>query len=368
MSQLKPLGRLHVLDTLRGLMLVLLAVDHYGGKLRVFTYEPLGFATAAESFIFLSGLLLGILYVVKMQQTPGKSLRRLWSRSLEIYLAYSALLVLLIGLLATFPLYAQAWRPLLPEQFAPNLDTLIKAVTLYYPIDKVGILTLYVSLFLLAPILLWIIAKGYEVQLLVVSFVLYAVQPLGAERLFHLLYPEATYNIFTWVFLFILGMSLGYRYRTGNLKVSYAKKYLIPALAVAVAFFLLREASRFGLVGSYYNEIRLLFSRMYLAPLRLLNFFLLAYFAYGVAQRWPYLLRNKWLSFLGQHSLYVFIYHALIFYLIYPFIGFYNQTLESIVFVASLTIPAWLHQSILARNRERQGQQTKALTPQAPSG
>lgn len=65
-------------------MLVLLAFDHYGGAVPYVTYEPLGFVSAAEGFIFLAGVMLGLLYVHKMAKTPGLVTQKLLTRTLKI--------------------------------------------------------------------------------------------------------------------------------------------------------------------------------------------------------------------------------------------------------------------------------------------
>ncbi|EJH80513.1 TPA: OpgC domain-containing protein, partial [Vibrio cholerae O1] len=60
--------RIPALDSIRGLLLVLITFNHliwYSGGttiLQMITHEPVGVFGAAEGFIFMSGLLAGMVY------------------------------------------------------------------------------------------------------------------------------------------------------------------------------------------------------------------------------------------------------------------------------------------------------------------
>ncbi len=338
-------NRFLVLDTLRGLMLVLLAFDHYGGAIRNLTYEPLGFVSAAEGFIFLAGLMLGLLYVKKMAVTPQLVTEKLLGRTFKIYLTYVALSLIFLVTVMVSPWYANVWQDLLPLGFRPDLTTVVRTLFVVHQTDYLGILPLYVLLFLAAPLLLRLFARGHARAVLIVSTLLYLVQPLGPDALLDTLFVDTLYNAFTWNVLFVFGIFFGYRYREGTLRLSYRPRYLVSALTVAATLFVLRELMRFGALGDYGYWLKLAFTREYLSPLRLFNVALLAYLLFGLAQIRPQWLQNRWLSFLGQHSLYVFAWHGLVLYFVWPYMGNFNRELESILFVAALTIPAWLHQT-----------------------
>src|SRR6202035_5097713 len=49
-------------DILRGVLLLLMSVDHSPSSLRRFTDQPLGFFSTAECFVFLSAFLAGMLF------------------------------------------------------------------------------------------------------------------------------------------------------------------------------------------------------------------------------------------------------------------------------------------------------------------
>ena len=336
-------NRLLTLDTLRGAMLVLLAFDHYGGAVRNITYEPLGFVSAAEGFIFLAGLMLGFIYIKKMTENPSLVIQKLLRRTFKIYLVYVAVLLSFLTVLHFAPNYAVYWQELLPLGFTDNTRTAMGALSVIYQTSYIGILALYVVFFLASPLFLWLFAKGYAKALLIVSALLYLIQPFGGDALFSKVFLYANYNYFTWNFLFVLGIYFGYRYQKGALNLSFKPKYLVPVIVLVVSIFVLREMLRFDLLGSYARYVKLAFTLPFLSPLRLLDFFLLSYLLVGLGRIKPHWLRNSWLAFLGQHSLYVFAFHAVVLYLVWPVIGDLNREVESVLFVASLTIPAWLH-------------------------
>lgn len=349
-------NRFLVLDTLRGLMLVLLAFDHYGGAIRNVTYEPLGFVSAAEGFIFLAGLMLGLLYVKKMAATPRLVTEKLLGRTFKIYLTYVAVSLIFLVTVSVSPWYAAAWQDLLPLGFRADLTTVARTLLVVHQTDFLGILPLYVMLFLAAPLLLRLFARGHARAVLIVSTLLYLVQPLGPDAFFDTLFADTLYNVFTWNILFVFGIFFGYRYREGTLRLSYRPRYLVTALAVAATLFVLRELMRFGVLGDYGYWLKLAFTRDYLSPLRLFNVALLAYLLFGLAQLRPQWLQNRWLSFLGQHSLYVFAWHGVVLYFVWPYMGGFNRELESVLFVAALSVPAWLHQAWRLRHLRRAAQ------------
>ena len=49
-------------DMLRGVLLLMMGVDHSPSSLRRFTDQPLGFFTTAECFVFVSAFLAGMLF------------------------------------------------------------------------------------------------------------------------------------------------------------------------------------------------------------------------------------------------------------------------------------------------------------------
>ena len=54
--------RRYELDTLRGLLLILMTLTHLPTRLSAYSSQAFGFVSAAEGFVFLSGLVAGMVY------------------------------------------------------------------------------------------------------------------------------------------------------------------------------------------------------------------------------------------------------------------------------------------------------------------
>ena len=63
-------------DSLRGLMLVTMTINHLPSSLRLFTDESMGIFSAAEGFVFISGLLAGIVYTRRLRRDGPEGLRQ----------------------------------------------------------------------------------------------------------------------------------------------------------------------------------------------------------------------------------------------------------------------------------------------------
>src|SRR5271170_1020713 len=70
-------------DILRGILLLMMIVNHSPSSLRRFTDQPLGFFTTAECFVFVSAFLAGMLFRKRAEKlgfaaARSFSLRRAW--------------------------------------------------------------------------------------------------------------------------------------------------------------------------------------------------------------------------------------------------------------------------------------------------
>ena len=73
------------LDILRGLMLIIMASDHFGEPVFQHLYEFSGYVSAAEGFVFLSGMLVALVYS-RYYAAGGLVLeKRVWQRAGTIY-------------------------------------------------------------------------------------------------------------------------------------------------------------------------------------------------------------------------------------------------------------------------------------------
>src|SRR6266446_10897925 len=86
---LQLMKRFVALDVLRGVLLLMMSVDHSPSWFRRFTDQPLGFFTTAECFVFVSAFLAGMVFR-KRSEKLGFVAARLSSvhRALRIYRAH----------------------------------------------------------------------------------------------------------------------------------------------------------------------------------------------------------------------------------------------------------------------------------------
>src|SRR5271155_3692848 len=80
-------------DVLRGVLLLMMSVDHSPSSLRRLTDQPLGFFSTAECFVFVSAFLAGLLFrkraeKVGFARARSASILRAW----RIYLAHLTIL------------------------------------------------------------------------------------------------------------------------------------------------------------------------------------------------------------------------------------------------------------------------------------
>jgi hypothetical protein len=210
------------IDFFRGLALWMIFTDHIDGNwLGKFTYHALGFSDSKEIFIFLSGLSACLLYAkLEAQQGLAWAQARALSRAVQIYLGY-----LLVAFFTFVTLFAL--RPLAEPYFAPSGDftllfadpprALIAVAGLYYTPRYLDILPLYLWLVAAAPLL--IVALHHAPRLaLLASALLWLAAETGAVPDLPNLGPDgiASFNPFSWQFLFCLGLWVGQHYYRGD--------------------------------------------------------------------------------------------------------------------------------------------------------
>ena len=96
-------GRDLRLDSLRGLFVVFMTINHLPTELRVATDQSFGIFTAAEGFVFLSGLIAGIVYTRKLRTAGTAGLRAAAvGRASTIYTWHVAAFALAFGFIQLF--------------------------------------------------------------------------------------------------------------------------------------------------------------------------------------------------------------------------------------------------------------------------
>jgi hypothetical protein len=330
------------IDALRGLMLVLMTATHVPTRFSEPIGQPLGFVSAAEGFVLLSGFMAGRVYTTKHHRDGEAEMRSAFlKRVVRIYLWQVALLLFLCSAIAFIGAARQqpAIVNLLSYYWEEPLAAFVSGLFLLYNPPLLDILPMYI-LFLLtsAPLLVHGLRHGWA-AILAASIALWLAAQFGlgeaiyqwlAEQTNTRLPPVAqtgSFSLAAWQFLWVLGLWLGC---SGTAQVGGAAPALpshFPRWMVycALAIALVGLAWRHGVGQVPFGadaRLNLLFDKWTLGPLRLLNLFALMILAIHFA---PWLTRSlprvPALETLGAASLAVFIAHLVIALLALTYLG-----------------------------------------------
>lgn len=200
MAAPKKPSRILTLDLLRGLFLVIIFVDHLAyapSLLFQFATGTSGtFASAAEGFFAISGILVGYIYGPRILKNTKAIVIKIWRRALLLY-----------GLTVGFTLFYAAWAGLLPGGYSrqPNWegsvgDLVLNAATLHFHFGWADFLARYAVFMVFAPLAIWLIAKHKAWIVAVIS--------IGTWWLWR---DIPGWQIFTaWQVIFMIGIIIGF--------------------------------------------------------------------------------------------------------------------------------------------------------------
>jgi hypothetical protein len=327
--------------------------------------------SAAEGFVFLSGLMAGLIYSRRfLRGGAGELQRSCWGRARTVYFFH------LIGYVGVFALVMvhRAWTgealPNAPLQMAihPLRALLVGPLLLSQP-SLLDILPFYCGFMLLCPVLIKAYEAGQRRRVLAVSFLVWAAvnwfspqQPLLSTPTFN----SGAFNIFAWQILFVVGTAFGHAWARGEHLIAHSSRsVLVPILVVAALLFAVRHA--WISTGLPANTLSWLTNKNNLAPLRLFNTALIFWLVHSIAVRFPRALSWRPLALLGRESLPVFTIHVLIAYVIMAYPQFFDCTparrlLGTIVLLGAMTLTA------LAASRWRMAQAPRKNTALDKSG
>lgn len=191
--------RILALDLLRGLFLIIIITTHIAWRPSLFTFVGGGgllFASAAEGFFTISGLLVGYLYAPRVLKETKKIFKKIWKRALLLYL-----------LATLFTFFYTAWAVLEPNN--PVHQTLysrepwrflVDTLTLRYAFGWAEFLNRYALFMFVAPFAVWLVAKGRAWIVALISFTIW----------FFLREVERFQPFSSWQLVFMFGIILGY--------------------------------------------------------------------------------------------------------------------------------------------------------------
>jgi len=309
---LQLMKRFVALDVLRGVLLLMMSVDHSPSSLRRFTDQPLGFFTTAECFVFVSAFLAGMLFR-KRAEKLGFAAARSSSihRAGRIYRAHLVTLffafVLGIFFLSEFP----GIRNLLDRYLMDPWPAIGGSLALLFRPPLMDILPMYILFSFLTPAAFgaaqrwgwktvlfisfsaWIIAQTHVRDMLVTA---------SKDLPFVQLGP---FDLLAWQLLWVGGLFIGQRFLENKslLPMPDLVRPLLVLTAIAFLFW------RWIPITSGHDSVTetWFFDKWHLGPLRLINF---AIAASVTAPFLKYL--NRWeaplrpFSLIGRHMLPVF--------------------------------------------------------------
>ncbi len=198
--KIKKRERIAALDLLRGLFLIVIICDHIAWTpsllFQFVTSNTGSFASAAEGFFAISGILVGYIYGPRFINHIADTTKKIWRRAGLLYI-----LSIFFTLAYTF------WSMLLDQPY-PRLawvdqstwQLLISTVTLQHTYGLTDFLARYAVFMLFAPAALWLIVK-HKAWLLA----------LGSIVTWYVFHERTLFSPYaTWQSIFMIAIIIGY--------------------------------------------------------------------------------------------------------------------------------------------------------------
>lgn len=319
------------LDLLRGFAVIVMVVDHFGGSswLYLITGGNNFYVSGAEAFIFISGLVVGMVYGAMalkqgIRSAQIKALQRAWT----MYKLTVVLTLLFAIVSVTFGLeWAKDLNIGNPLLFALNIAMFRQTMYL------TDIPLMYTLLMLAAAGGLWLLYKGHTRLLLAGSAAVWLAYQLAPAQV-QIPWPidgNTTFHFAAWQFLFVGAMAIGYHRE----KITQALKQMprVPYMlfsGLLLIWLMQFYNSQGAILGRLipgldtHAFVTEFFMKSALAPGRLFASFIVFQFAYlAITLFWKPIWRalGWFLLPLGQNALYAYTMHIVLigsFYVLLP--------------------------------------------------
>jgi hypothetical protein len=355
------------LDFFIGILLILITIDHIllaDDVIKYFTYEFVGWVTAAEGFVFLSGLTAGLVYTRRMAERGEDYVSvAVKARAFLIYKNHIALLfIALVAVLFGYGLH-EYWANSYGLFYDnPLLSMFLGAVLLYQP-AYLDILPMYAVFILFVPITIKYFMRGNVWQVFALSIAVYLISFLNGFDLFKDVPQKIDinigfFNILSWQLIFFIGLFSGFSFYYGRSVRWVRNKYLLMlSLTVFLTLFVLKNTH------VNVGQLEYLFARNTLGLVRIINALSIIFILSFVSS-----VKNNWFTFkpicyLGRNSLEVFSFHIVLLIIFKPIIEmvskaysfqitrhFFVYPLASII-IFSLIVPALFLAPTLLRKK-----------------
>lgn len=277
------------IDFLRGFFILSMCVDHLGYLLqvignnasaKVYTYQSLGWSSAAEFFVFFSGYVIATVYSRTLAargfwRTQLRGLHRSWELYVRNGLVFLLVLALVPLLFAGSTGLLQGTRLHLAE--AQGAQVVLAFMRFDYFPTFLEVLPLYMVLMAVAPAFLWLLtrlAPRLRWLPIALSAALWLAVQADPGLNFHT--PGAWhFNPFAWQFVFFLGVWIARELPLDRVDRSRRGQQLALVLALLGACTLLKALDKADVVLPLVGALDMPGTgKTGLAPLRLLHFLL----------------------------------------------------------------------------------------------
>ncbi|SMH47823.1 OpgC family protein [Mesorhizobium australicum] len=303
------------IDVIRAIVLLMIFINHVPGNVyEKFTLKNLGFSDAAEVFVLISGLAIGLVYGQKMTGGQGvRSALAIWRRAWVLFYTHIMMTVATLTIFCGAAVFAL--RPDLLEMIniGPLMEDPARVVvgigTLGHQLGYNNILPVYMLLLLATPAIVWLLNRSMA-GTLAASGALWLAAGIFQVAPANYPLPGVWFlNPLSWQFLYVIGIAGMMHVRSGG---SLPQHPLWTRLALAYLVF-----AFLWIHGPFWGHVTWLglpevlggFNKTFLSLFRLLDVLALAY----LVARWPAVsglartAPDHPLAILGKHSLPVFV-------------------------------------------------------------
>jgi hypothetical protein len=344
------------IDVLRGVALVIMAVDHlpHNALARLFNaLGPFGFFSANTCFLFLSGIVSGFVYdAVRVKHGTRAMVEKAFRRAGEIYFVQISLFLAIAVAGYASSSFQQEHAYFYHHPWAGTGLGMI----FLYQFQFLDILPLYCLFLIIVPFAVIQFHRHRSWVVLVPSVAFWGLAQFGIPNLpSNSDGPLFYLNPFACQAVFFAGLYFGGHNKSDAEIVARrlaSRVTLSVSAVIASAFFVARMVVAFTpYLNPLMERLAPLINIQRQGALRLLSFTAAAYLIWHHRSMLRYVLAHsyltRWLAFVGQHSLQVFAWAVLLssglHILLLPQISRLAARIETVLVVVSLVIPALLH-------------------------
>lgn len=310
---------------MRGYFLCVILFNHlqyYPNFLTPVTGQGILYASTAEGFFAVSGIVLGIVRGRKLLDKPlSVAAKLLWKRAAQLYIA-SIALTLIFTFIGQFFLQNPGLKYGIYTDWSDPLGFVWQTITMSYSYGWADFLRYYACFLAFAPFALWLIRKGHWLVVVLLSVIAWGLYPL-------FFFNTTTMQPVSWQLIFFSSFIIGYYWQDiiafWRRLAPLARKtivqtwFLVFAITLVMSFMLVLGSTLENETGAqllelhhqieqYFNKDEMPLARILLGTIWFWGIFMLFRRFEGSINK-----RLGWLLYeFGSHSLYVYIISAFV--------------------------------------------------------